>query len=68
MLNNNNVASSRASGNNISNTNNHNCKEIIQAYAQCVITKQNEGVLTKGVCDREYKALMDCFRAARLID
>ena len=64
MLNNNtNVASGRPSS---TNTNNHNCKEIIQAYAQCVITKQNEGVLTKGVCEKEYNALMDCFRAARL--
>ena len=58
-----NDASGRLSSN---NTNNHNCKEIISAYAQCVITKQNKGVLTKGVCEKEYNALMDCFRAARL--
>ncbi len=61
LNNNNNVATGRPSSN---NTSNHNCKEIIKAYAQCVITKQNEGILTKGVCDKEYKALMDCFRAA----
>ena len=61
MLNNN------VSAGNNSNSN-KNCKEIIKAYAQCVITKQNEGILTKGVCEKEYNALMECFRAARVVD
>ncbi len=41
------------------------CPDLMKAYAQCVISKQNEGVLEQGVCQEEYERLMDCFRMAR---
>eukprot|EP00986_Skeletonema_menzelii_P008020 scaffold3248_cov150-Skeletonema_menzelii.AAC.9 len=41
------------------------CPDVIKAYAQCVISKQNEGVLEQGVCETEYERLMDCFRMVR---
>ena len=41
------------------------CPDSIKAYAQCVISKQNEGVLEQGGCELEYGKLMDCFRVVR---
>jgi len=41
------------------------CPELMKAYAQCVISKQNEGVMEQGVCQKEYERLMDCFRMVR---
>ena len=41
------------------------CPDLMKAYAQCVISKQNEGVLEQGVCQQEYERLMDCFRMVR---
>mmetsp|Transcript_18346 Transcript_18346/g.28796 ORF Transcript_18346/g.28796 Transcript_18346/m.28796 type:complete len:179 (-) Transcript_18346:423-959(-) len=41
------------------------CPDLMKAYAQCVISKQNEGVMEQGVCQKEYERLMDCFRMVR---
>jgi hypothetical protein len=43
------------------------CPEIIQAYATCVISKQNKGILVQGVCEQEYIKLMDCFKKVRRV-
>jgi len=43
------------------------CPQIIKSYASCVIQAQNNGMLQKqqGVCEEEYRQLMDCFRLSR---
>jgi hypothetical protein len=41
------------------------CPEVLKEYAQCVIEKQNNGVLVKGACDESFKRVMDCFRRVR---
>eukprot|EP00574_Skeletonema_japonicum_P008365 CAMPEP_0201718258 /NCGR_PEP_ID=MMETSP0593-20130828/3812_1 /ASSEMBLY_ACC=CAM_ASM_000672 /TAXON_ID=267983 /ORGANISM="Skeletonema japonicum, Strain CCMP2506" /LENGTH=47 /DNA_ID= /DNA_START= /DNA_END= /DNA_ORIENTATION= len=41
------------------------CPDLMKAYAQCVISKQNEGALEQSVCREEYETLMDCFRMVR---
>mmetsp|Transcript_33021 Transcript_33021/g.67462 ORF Transcript_33021/g.67462 Transcript_33021/m.67462 type:complete len:178 (+) Transcript_33021:67-600(+) len=41
------------------------CPDLMKAYAQCVIQKQNEGVLEQGACQVEYEQLMECFRMVR---
>ncbi|KAK1733011.1 hypothetical protein QTG54_016342 [Skeletonema marinoi] len=41
------------------------CPELMKVYAQCVIQKQNEGVLEQGACQVEYEQLMECFRMVR---
>jgi hypothetical protein len=41
------------------------CPETLKAYATCVISNQNKGMLVQGVCNDEYTKLMDCFRMVR---
>ena len=41
------------------------CPDALKAYAQCVIEKQNNGVLVKGACDESFGKVMDCFRTVR---
>mmetsp|Transcript_42906 Transcript_42906/g.73189 ORF Transcript_42906/g.73189 Transcript_42906/m.73189 type:complete len:141 (+) Transcript_42906:237-659(+) len=41
------------------------CPDVMQAYAKCVIHKQNSGALVKDACGKEFQAVMDCFRSVR---
>lgn len=41
------------------------CPEVLKEYAQCVIEKQNNGVLVKGACEDSFERVMDCFRRVR---
>ena len=41
------------------------CPEIMTDYAKCVINKQNEGALIQGACEKEFIAVMDCFKSVR---
>ena len=41
------------------------CPEVLKTYAQCVIEKQNNGVLVRGACDESFDRVMDCFRSVR---
>lgn len=42
------------------------CPDVMRAYAQCVVEKQNSGALIQGACDVQFTAVMDCFRSARI--
>lgn len=41
------------------------CPDVMTAYAQCVIEKQNTGALTQDACATQFHAVMDCFRSVR---
>ena len=42
------------------------CPDVMQAYARCVIDKQNGGALVQGACEEQFRAVMACFRSVRL--
>jgi hypothetical protein len=41
------------------------CPDVMKAYAQCVIEKQNSGALIRDACAVQFQAVMDCFRSVR---
>ena len=41
------------------------CPDVLKEYAQCVINKQNEGVLVQGACEEKFMNVMDCFKSVR---
>merc|ERR1719291_366038 len=41
------------------------CPSELEAYARCVIDKQNAGALTLGACEEQFREVMNCFRSVR---
>ena len=38
------------------------CPEAIRSYAKCVESKHTEDALKKGICEKEFSKLKECFR------
>jgi len=41
------------------------CPNLLKEYAQCVINKQNDGVLVQDACVEQFRMVMDCFKSVR---
>jgi hypothetical protein len=42
------------------------CPEAIAAYSDCVSKANEEGLLTRGACESEFRAVKACFKQARV--
>jgi len=41
------------------------CPDSIRLYAICVSNNHSSGVLERGACESEFRAVKDCFRGIR---
>lgn len=41
------------------------CPDALNAYARCIIEKQNNGALVEGACEESFKRVMECFKIVR---
>jgi hypothetical protein len=41
------------------------CPDALNAYARCIIEKQNNGALVQGACEESFERVMECFKNVR---